>query len=300
MYQEMHEGPKRGVSIYSYSGEYGWSMDLEDCFADMRDMGAHGLEILGNAHIDGYPNPSEAWLDRWFYLLDKYEIIPVEYGHWIDSRLYAHDYMKNGRELNVEESFVQLERDIRLAHKLGFTVLRTKMGVIDPWNTSVKNWREIIRRALPMAEEYNVRMCPELHIPTRLKSAYVDEYMDFILQTNTKYFGFNVDFGTFQNVFEGGILQIPGMPEDGSPCSLPEDIIPILPYVYCCHAKFNYMDENFEETTIPYREIIQTLKDNHWDGYMLSEYEGPHKDEPGFVSDQLRRQHIMMKRILGF
>jgi len=204
MYQEMHEGPKRGVSIYSYSGEYGWSMDLEDCFADMRDMGAHGLEILGNAHIDGYPNPSEAWLDRWFYLLDKYEIIPVEYGHWIDSRTYAHDYMKNGRE--------------------------------------------IIRRALPMAEEYNVRMCPELHIPTRLKSAYVDEYMDFILQTNTKYFGFNVDFG----------------------------------------------DENFEETTIPYREIIRTLKDNHWDGYMLSEYEGPHKDEPGFVSDQLRRQHIMM------
>ena len=266
MYQEMHEGPKRGVSIYSYSGEYGWSMDLEDCFADMRDMGAHGLEN----------------------------------GHWIDSRLYAHDYMKNGRELNVEESFAQLERDIRLAHKLGFTVLRTKMGVIDPWNTPVKNWREIIRRALPMAEEYNVRMCPELHIPTRLKSAYVDEYMDFILQTNTKYFGFNVDFGTFQNVFEGGILQIPGMPENGSPCSLPEDIIPILPYVYCCHAKFNYMDENFEETTIPYRKIIRTLKDNHWDGYMLSEYEGPHKDEPGFVSDQLRRQHIMMKRILGF
>ncbi len=168
-----------------------------------------------------------------------------------------------------------LERDIRLAHKLGFTVLRTKMGVIDPWNTPVKNWREIIRRALPMAEEYNVRMCPELHIPTRLKSAYVDEYMDFILQTNTKYFGFNVDFGTFQNVFEGGILQIPGMPEDGSPCSLPEDIIPVLPYVCCCHAKYNYMDENFEETTIPYREIIRTLKDNHWDGYMLSEYEGP-------------------------
>lgn len=31
---------KRGVSINSYSGEYSRSMDLEDCFEDMQDMGA--------------------------------------------------------------------------------------------------------------------------------------------------------------------------------------------------------------------------------------------------------------------
>ena len=299
MYAENHAGPKRGVSIYSYSGEYGWSMTLEDCFADMYDMGAHGLEILANGHIEGYPYPSEAWLDKWFELLDKYEIVPVEYGHWIDSRLFSHDYYKIGRELTAEESYEQLSRDIQLAHKLGFTVLRTKMGVIDPVNTPVKNWRENIRMALPLAEDCNVRMCPELHMPTRLKSQYVDDYMDFILQTGTKYFGFNVDFGTFQNVFTSP-MRLPGMPEDGGPCSVPEDIIPILPYVYCCHAKFNQMSEDFKEVTIPYEEIIRVMKDNGYQGYMLSEYEGARKDEPGFVSDQLRRQHIMMKRILGF
>ena len=123
--------------------------------------------------------------------------------------------------------------------------------------------------------------------------------MDFILQTGTKYFGFNVDFGTFQNVFTSP-MRLPGMPEDGGPCSVPEDIIPILPYVYCCHAKFNQMSEDFREITIPYEEIIRVMKDNGYQGYMLSEYEGARKDEPGFVSDQLRRQHIMMKRILGF
>ena len=88
------------------------------------------------------------------------------------------------------------------------------------------------------------------------------------------------------------------MPADGGPCSRPEDIIPILPYVYCCHAKFNYITEDFTEPTIPYEQLITILKEHNWDGYMLSEYEGPHKDEPGFVSEQLRRQHIMMKRIL--
>lgn len=69
--------------------------------------------------------------------------------------------------------------------------------------------------------------------------------------------------------------------------------------INCCHAKFNYMDENFQEKTIPYEEVIKILETHHWDGYMLSEYEGVDKDKPSFVSDQLRRQHIMMKRILG-
>lgn len=93
-------------------------------------------------------------------------------------------------------------------------------------------------------------------------------------------------------------FRLPGMPADGGPCSRPEDIIPILPYVYCCHAKFNYMDENCCEKTIPYPDIIQILTENNWDGYMLSEYEGADKDVPGFVSDQIRRQHLMMRRIL--
>lgn len=292
MYRYNKKGPKRGVALYSYSGEFGVSMNLEDCFKDMYDCGAHGVEILANTHIPTYPEVDELWVKKWFELLDQYQIEPAEYGHWIDSRLYR-DY-----ELSVKESLHMLERDIKIAHQLGFKVMRTKMGVIDDVNTPVTNWREIIREALPIAKEYDVKMCPELHMPTALKSKYVDDYVEFIEKENTKNFGFNVDFGTFQNVFESD-FRLPGMPEDGGPCSRPEDIIPILPYVYCCHAKFNYMDEHFEEKTIPYAEVIEILKEHQWDGYLVSEYEGADKDKQGFVSDQLRRQHIMMKRIIG-
>lgn len=267
-------------------------MDLEDCFKDMYDCGAHGVEILANTHIPTYPELDEEWVEKWFELLDKYQIEPAEYGHWIDSRLYK------DHELSVKESLQMLERDIKIAHRLGFQVMRTKMGVIDDVNTPVTNWRDIIHEALPIAEEYNVKMCPELHMPTALKSKYVDDYVEFIEKENTKNFGFNVDFGTFQNVFESE-FRLPGMPEDGGPCSRPEDIIPILPYVYCCHAKFNYMDENFEEKTIPYADVIEILKEQNWNGYLVSEYEGADKDKQGFVSEQLRRQHIMMKRIIG-
>lgn len=282
--------PKRGVSLYSYSGEYGVTMTMEDIFADIHDMGAHGIEILANGHIDGYPEPTDGWVENWFRLLKKYDLVPVEYGHWVDSRLYQ------GRELSTQESYDMLLRDIKLANRLGFTVLRTKLGVIDDDLTPVRNWREFIAMALPDAEKYNVRMCPEIHNPTVLKSKMVEDYVEFIEKEKTKHFGINVDFGVFQTdpikMWEGQDLSVLKF-------SAVEDIIPLLPYVYACHAKFVNMSDDFVETTTPYDRVLKVLIDHKWDGYLLSEYEGKDKDVPGYVSGQLRRQHIMMKRLLG-
>ena len=42
------KGPKRGVSIYSYTELFQLGMTLEDCFLEMQDMGAHGVEILAD------------------------------------------------------------------------------------------------------------------------------------------------------------------------------------------------------------------------------------------------------------
>lgn len=290
MYQYNLKGPKRGISLYSYSAEYAITKDLEDCFEDMYDMGAHGLEILANTHIPNYPNPSDDWIDNvWFPLLEKYEIVPVEYGNWIDSK------MLRGRELTSEESFKLLEHDMRLAHRMGFTVMRTKMPVIDMELNPVDNWREFITMALPLAEELNLKLCPEIHTPSNLKGKLVTDYVDFIKETGTKHFGLNIDFSVFRTEFEEGAWRDPAFTPNE-----PEDIIPLLPYIYCCHAKFNHMSDDFKETTIPYDKIIQIMIDHGWDGYMVSEYEGADKYQPGYeVSQTLRKHHIMLKNMIG-
>jgi hypothetical protein len=60
------------------------------------------------------------------------------------------------------------------------------------------------------------------------------------------------------------------------------------------------MSDDFEETTIPYPEIVKILQEYNWNGYMLSEYEGADKYEDGYeVGQTLRKQHIMLKRLLG-
>ncbi len=288
------EKPKRGVSAYSYNGEFGVTMNLENILEEMSDIGATGLEILANSHIPHYPNIEESWLEEWDYLLQKYNIEPVEYGHWVDSRLYK------GRELTTKESLDMLERDFKIANRLGFKILRTKLGVIDMGLTPVRNWKEFVTEALPMAEAYNVRMCPEIHSPTVLKSKMIDDFVEFINKTGTKHFGLNIDFGIFQT----GDNSLVGFgPNDfvGPPCehSKVEELVPLLPYVYCCHAKFLRMSEEFQEVVIPYEEIINTLVKHQWNGYLLSEYEGPNAKVPGYTSDQIRRQHVMMKRLLG-
>ena len=290
MYTYCQKGPKRGVALYSYSAEFGFEKTLEDCFEEIMDMGAHGIEILANTHIENYPYPTDAWVDQWFRLCDKYEVMPVEYGHWIDV------LVRQDRDLSTEETIKRLEQDMRLAHRLGFHILRTKMSVITNDLAPVENWRDIIRGALPLAEKLDLKLCPEIHIPTMLSHPMIREYIDFIEETGTKNFGLNIDFSVFKKNSAPGEFVRPGFVP-----SEPEELIPLLPYIYCCHAKLFHMSDDFEETMVPYKEILTILREHEWDGYLLSEYEGNDKYDYGYeVGQTLRKQHIMMKNILGY
>ena len=147
----------------------------------------------------------------------------------------------------------------------------------------------------------------EVHLPTTLHTPHIrDEYLDFIHRTKTEHFGFNIDFGTFQYRAAKG-----GREMDFSDVTKPEEIVDFLPYSWVCHAKFNYVNENFEEETIPYPEVIQYMIDNGWSGDLLSECECPirfHAEESPEkfaqamveIPEQVRRHQIMLRNILGY
>ena len=111
MYHYDKKGPKRGVSLYSYSAEFGFEKNLEDCFEDVCDMGAHGIEILANTHIENYPYPTQEWVDKWFALLDKYELEP-EMIYVTESGQVLLSYGKI--QVNVGENEYLNEKIIRL------------------------------------------------------------------------------------------------------------------------------------------------------------------------------------------
>jgi hypothetical protein len=289
---------KRGVSLYSYTGDFQVTMTLEDCLSEIADLGAEGIEILCETHIPDYPNPSNSWVDHWFSLLDKYKIKPACYSSWVETKL-----RKNG-EITVKEAVDWLLRDMRLANRLGFKIMRPKLGQkgreLDPI------WREMTERALPYAEKYDVRIAPEIHAPTLLKSKMVEDFVDVITKNKTEYFGILVDTGVFAtrpNRLADQDFESEPDPKRGRPperevvSSSPKDLLPLMPYILSFHSKFWEMQDDYTEYCIPFETIIPVLIEGGYKGYLCSEYEGPR--DIYLASKQLRRQHVLLKRLLG-
>lgn len=281
-----------GVSLYSYTDDFGTVMTLEDAMDHIADLGATGIEILGEAHIPGYPDPAPAWVDHWFELLARHELEPTNYGCWIDTRL------RLSRPLTALEGAADLARDIRLAAKLGFKFVRPKIGVVSFDLKPDPIWEEVIERVLDLAHELDVVICPEIHAPTPIRHPVVERYVDFIDRTGTKNFGLLIDTGIFQ---DRPLPYMPGETEAMRRDFLngihvdPDDILPIIDHVVFIQAKFHRINDELIDEHIPWERIVPALKKAGYAGYLSSEYEGVR--EPWLAIEQVRRQHALIRKL---
>ena len=289
-------GLRFGVSTYSYTGDVYTSMTLEDVFADIADMGAEGIEILGEGNIPNYPTPDAAWIDTWHGLLQEYGLTATNYGSWIDTTMWR------DRDLTVEEGAAQLQLDLRLAAQLGFTSVRPKFGVIS-WELDPHPiWQGVVERSLDLAAELDVVICPEIHAPTPIKHRATQGYVDFIERTGTKHFKLLIDTGIFNTApvleLSEEIESVDGgeVPEHLRPLAVPmADLAEVLPHVHFIQAKFAEVDDDLNDLHVPWGEIIPTLQRAGWSGWLSSEYEG--RRELGRGRDQVRRQHALLRSL---
>ncbi len=288
-------GPRLGVSLYSYAGDMFTSMTLEDAMADIADMGATGIEILGEAHVPGYPEPTTAWIDGWHAALDRYGLVPTNLGAWVDTAMWL------DRDLTVDEGAAQLTRDLRLAHRLGFGFLRPKFGVVSPELDPHPIWAPAVERVLGLAADLDVVICPEIHSPTPLHHPVVDGYREFIRRTGSKHFRLMVDTGIFQTVpvddgHEG--FAKGKRPAFLEPLAVPaSDLEEMIDDVAFIQTKFFEIDDAGHDLHVPWEPIVDVLRRTGWDGWLSSEYEG--RREPYRGRDQVRRQHALLRGLLG-
>ena len=92
-------------------------------------------------------------------------------------------------------------------------------------------------------------------------------------------------------------------------CCRPEDLIDIMPYIVSIHGKFYNMTQIpgkpgcYEDKCIDYETPMRILRENGFDGYINSEFEGQRDQqdmgEEGLVDEveQVRRHHEMLKRL---
>lgn len=281
-----------GVSLYSFSDDLGTVMGLEEAFEAVADLGATGIEVLGEAHVPGYPSPSTAWIDHWFALLDKHQLQPTNYGSWIDTRL------RLARPMTAIEGAQDLTRDLNLAKLLGFKFVRPKIGVVSFDLVPDPIWEEAIERCLDLAAKHDIVICPEIHAPTPIRHPVVDAYLNFIHRTGTRHFGLLLDTGIFQNrplpYWPG---ETPEMRRDflNGIAVDPQDFLAIAQHVVFIQAKFHSINDQLEDDNIPWDTVLPVLKQAGYRGYLSSEYEG--ERSPWRSLEQVRRQHALMRRI---
>jgi len=113
-----------------------------------------------------------------------------------------------------------------------------------------------------------------------------------------KHFGLRIDTGIFP---DRAIPLRPGETRETRPAFLdglgvdPADFADVAPYVVFVQAKFHDIDETLEDQQIPWRPVLQGLKDAGYAGYLSSEYEGVRS--PWRSLEQVRRQHSLMRTI---
>lgn len=288
-------GLKFGVSTYSYTGDIYTLMTLEDVLADVADLGATGIEILGEGNVPGYPTPDAAWVDTWHGLLDRYGLTATNYGSWVDTEMWR------DRSLTAEEGAAQIRQDLRLAKELGFTSVRPKFGVVS-WDLEPHPiWQEAVERSLDLAAELDVVICPEIHAPTPIKHPVTQAYVDFIEKSGTEHFKLLVDTGIFNTapvleLSEEIEVEDGDIPMHLRPLAVPmSDLVEVLPHVHFIQAKFAEVDDDLHDLHVPWGEIITTLQDSGWSGWLSSEYEGRRDAYRG--ADQVRRQHALLRTL---
>ncbi|MCU1481850.1 MAG: xylose isomerase-like barrel protein [Subtercola sp.] len=175
---------KRGVSLYSYQqSQFFKQLDLEGQIAEVgRNLdGADGIEIVDEMSLD-YPDPGPAFEARWFELMNTYGTRPVAMDVGMDV-LQFRDHV-----MSLQECADRLIADIRLAKRLGFSIVRTLS--VAPI--------QVIEMALPIAESLDIKLGKEIHQPMVLEGPLVQEILDLAERTGSQHVGIVPDFGIFQ------------------------------------------------------------------------------------------------------
>lgn len=318
-----------GVSLFSFSDEYyKYKYTVEDCIAKAAELGAEGFEIVAPQMVEGFPCPSDEFIDRVKNACEKNNIQLISYG------AYADKGMRSDRELNEDELFQAALNDLIYAKKFGCRFMR-ELNLLTP---------EAFERLLPYAETMGVKVGIELHNPDTYDSPLIQRYLEIVKKSGSEYAGFIQDFGAYmehpykllidQALEVGGHEEIIKYIVDATWDEVPSIKISetaekmgandvdkaflgplmkkrfkpadykgfkaLLPYTLYFHGKFYYIDDNLFDSCIPYDKLLPLAQEYGVKGFIMSEYEGHYHGPRLDTMEALRKHHMMIKKILGY
>lgn len=320
---------KRGVSLYSYQDEfYTGKLSLEDCIREVSKTGATGIEILPEQMLPNFPNISDDFVKQWHEWMQKYQVEPIAYDAFLETKLFPN------RNLTKSEAVMFMKRDIHLANRLGCKVLRTLvstplevvkecLGYAEEMNVKIAlevhspftfgtPWFE---ERLSFIKESGTEwfgIMPDLGIfVKRMAPVMEDSYIrkgatpEIVKFVSDAYFAGEDKQQTLQKVQQ--MSDATEMDKKYAELAThfvftdPKILIENIPYIKHVHGKFYEINQDLQEPSIPYKDILDALKAGGYNGYICSEYEGNRHIQDYMEVDsveQVARHQAMLKKLI--
>lgn len=318
---------KLGVTLFCYGTEYArFQYDFEECVRQAAKAGAEGYEIVGTQMVPSYPNVSDEFLGLVEDCRRKYGIGPVGYAANNDKG------MRHDRNLTDDEMLADAIMDLKAANKLGCKVMRVQYMMspeaferLAPYAElyDVRCGIEIHNPETPasaLMQQYLavVKKTGSKHLgfipdfgflsvaPNKpkwikaLKAGVKEEHLEMIAQFRRD--GLSQDEAA-KKVMEAGanpaimdaLAGMFGFVQFHDRKDLPnllQELKDIIPYSFEMHGKFHYIDEDGNEPSIPYAEILPLVRESGFDGYLICEYE----DEMFCGGTEFTRKQMELER----
>ena len=320
---------KLGITLYSFTKEYCQGlMNLEDCIHTAKTLGAEGFEIVATQMIPSYPYVSNQFLGEFRAMCQYYDIEPVCYGANMDRGMW------NDRNLSLDQMVEMAINDLKSANRMGATVIREQyllppeglvrlapyaedFGIrvgIEIHNPETPN-TPIMREYLDAIKESGssfIGFVPDFGcFATKPNKPHWDQALknggNLTLMEKARdmrYNGVPYDEACRELTAMGaGTIELAELQEFYAFLQFRKTcdtelagLLEIMPYCFHMHGKFHYLYENLEEASIPYKQVLDTIKKSDYNGYIVSEYED---HESGNAIEMTRRHQAMMRKLLS-
>jgi sugar phosphate isomerase/epimerase len=300
--------PNLGVSLFSFTNEWRLGQyDLESLLGALsKTTAGPGVEVVGFQTIRGYPKLEESYATNFRNLLDKYQRVPTCLSANTDTM------RKRGQPMTDAEKSADLIAQMTVARRLGFPLMRVQIGLsqavleavaVEAERQKIRVGMEIhapqggetpavvaVREMYQHIGSANLGFIPDfsstmravpkgqvaafirMGLPAPLAAKLVECWGRDDLDINGRFEAYQRE--AIAGGANPGVIAATRIAFHMFGRQTVESWRPILDQVFHVHAKFYEFDEQGNEPSIPYHELLPLLRQSGFKGWFSSEWEG--------------------------
>lgn len=310
-------------------GEY----TFEDILDRVKKLGGDGIEVVAPQMVPGHPNPSKDWISYFRDACQKYELTPVCYSIYVDSGKHKSRFLTEDERftetINEMETAKKLgfqivrsqdallprtmEKLLPYAQELG---LHLAIELHGPWSPSTPVFQEYY----DLFERQNSKVLGVIMdfsafasgAPEIVLNCLPDDscHKDLIMDINNLYITTEIPEAELEQrlLSSGGdmldveicrqkIFSIPKTAKMGTIYYRThpdfEGFRRLLKHSVYIHGKYYHCNQNLQCVGLDYPQFIRIMKEEGYNGFICSEYEGAPFDASIDEEEQIAR-HIRM------